>query len=196
MASEVLLAEKGSAAATVTATAYGGQRRPGGRTGGRHGPSPLGSAQLGPMSGGRVLGGKLAPEVLTTTTVWMNLPAELRATTANLWTRLQGAPWFVGLPTGGRPGRIGFSVWGPAPVCRKLAAELGAEVKQPKTLARVYGYGPGFGLDACDAESYAPQKICRVWPALEVKPIEYQHLTHSGLQTFALTLEGVLRDSR
>ena len=38
---------------------------------------------------------------------------------------------------------------------KKVAAELGAEVKQPKTLARVYGYGPRFGMDACDADSYA-----------------------------------------
>ena len=38
---------------------------------------------------------------------------------------------------------------------RKLAAELGAEVKQPKTLARVYKNGPRFGLDARDAHSYA-----------------------------------------
>ena len=69
-------------------------------------------------------------------------------------------------------------------------------MKQPKTLARVYGYGPSFGLDACDPDSYAQQKVRRVWPSMDVKLLDCQHLTRSGLQrpTFALTLEGVSKE--
>ena len=51
-----------------------------------------------------------APEALATTTVCMNLPTEFRATTADLWARLQKAPWFTGLHIGDHPGRIGVSV--------------------------------------------------------------------------------------
>ena len=144
--------------------------------------------------------GKPAPEAPTTTTVWMNLPTEIRTTTADIWTRLQEAPWFAGIRAGDRPGRIGVSVWGHAPVCDdirgRLVAELGTEVKQPKTLARVYGYGPGFGLDACEPDSYAQQEVRRLWPSMDVKLLDCQHLTRSGLQrpTFALTLEGVPKE--
>ena len=119
---------------------------------------------------------------------------------ADIWARLQEASLFAGLRTRDRPGRIGVSVWGPAPVCddihRRLAAELGTEVKHPKTLARVYGNGPGFGLDACDPDSYAQKQVRRVWPSMDVKLIDSRHLTRSGLQrpTFALTLEGVPKD--
>ena len=135
---------------------------------------------------------------LQTATVWMNLREETRETTANLWTRLQAAPWFVGLRTGDQPGRVG--VWGPARVCdeicRKLAPELGTEVRQPRTLIRVYGYGPNFGINTCDENSYAKRELRPVWPTHDVKMVDCQHLSRSGLQrpTFSLTLEGVPPD--
>ena len=56
-----------------------------------------------------------------------------------------------------------MSIWGPAFVCdkihRKLAPELGMEVRQPQTLIWVYGYGPSFGLNACDENSYAQREL-------------------------------------
>ena len=60
MASEVLVAEKGSAAGTTTATGDCLWRSEAalGHIAGCHGPSLLGSAQLGLMSGGLVLGGQ------------------------------------------------------------------------------------------------------------------------------------------
>ena len=69
----------------------------------------------------------------------------------------------------------------------KLAAERGTEVRQ------VYGYGPSFGLHACNPDSYAQEEVRRVWPSMDVKLVDCQHLTRSGLRrpTFALTLEGV-----
>ena len=93
-----------------------------------------------------------------------------------------------------------MTTWGPAPVCeeirRRLAAELGVELQQPKTLVRVYGYGPSFGLNACDEGSYAQQEMRRVWPSEDVRMITCQHITKSGLQrpTFSLALEGVPMD--
>ena len=152
---------------------------------------------LGRCAGMEYWVGTPAPETLTTSKVWMNLLAGSRASIADLWTKLQVAPWFAGLRTGDRPGRVGVTVWGPAPVCeeirQKLALELGAEVQQPKTLLHVYGYGPSFGLNACEEDAYAQQEISRVWRGLDVKQVECQHLTCSGIHRpiFSLTLEGV-----
>ena len=144
--------------------------------------------------------GRPAPDALQTATVWMNLPEETRETTANLWTKMQVAPWFAGLRTGNRPGRMGVTVWGPASVCdeirRKLALELGTEVHEPRTLIGVYGYGPNFGLNAYDRNSYPKRELRRVWPTQDVKMVDCQHLSRSGLQrpTFSLTLEGIPLD--
>ena len=141
--------------------------------------------------------GKPAPESMATTTVWIHLPAESKVTTADACAKLQEAPWFAGLRAGGRQGRIGVTVWGPAPVPdelrQKIAAGLGTQVMRPRTLVRVYGYGPGFGLNACEDGSYAQQEMRRAWPSDDVKMISCQHITRSGLQrpTFSLTLEGV-----
>ena len=102
--------------------------------------------------------------------------------------------------TGDRPRHVGVTVWRPAPVCDeirwKLALELGTEVRQPRMLIRIYGYGPGFGLNACDENSFAQREVRRVWPTQDVKIVDYQHLSRSGLQrpTFSLTLEGVSPD--
>ena len=91
---------------------------------------------------------------------------------------------------------MGVTVWGPAPVCdeirRKLALELGTEVRQPRTLIRVYGYGPSFGLNACDENSYAQRELRRVWPTQDIKMIDSQLLLRLGLHgpTLSLTLEG------
>ena len=145
--------------------------------------------------------GRPAPDALQTATVWMNLPEETRETTANFCTKLQAAPWFDSLRAGDQPGIVGMTVWGPAPVCdeirRKLALELGTEVRQPRTLIRVYGYGPSTGLNACDENSYAQRELRRVWPMQDVKMVNCQHLSRSGLQrpTFSRTLEGVPPDS-
>ena len=191
------------AAASTTQTAHGSQGRTGRYAGGGNGfacgPSTVGSAQLREMSRGGVLGGR-APDSLQTATVWMNLPGEMRETTAILWMKLQAAPWFSGLCTRDRPGHVGVAVWGPAPVCgeirRKLALELGTEVHQPRTLIGVYGYGPSFGLNACDKNLYAQRELRRVWPTQDLNMVDCQHLSRSGLQrpTFSLTLEGVPPD--
>ena len=91
-------------------------------------------------------------------------------------------------------------MWGSAPVGPEIrggiAAELGAEVQQPKTIVRVYGYGPGLGLNACEDGSYAQQDVRRVWPSADVKWPDCRHITRTGLQrpTFTLTLEGVPHD--
>ena len=51
-------------------------------------------------------------------------------------------------------------MWGPAQVCneirRKICVELGAAVRRPETVVRVYGYGPSFGLND---NSYAQQEM-------------------------------------
>ena len=90
-----------------------------------------------------------------------------------------------------------MTVWGLPPVCDKirqnLALELGAEVRQPKTLVRVYDYGPSNGLNACEDDTYGQQEIHRVWPGLDVKLVDCQHLKRLGIHrpTFSLLLEGV-----
>ena len=95
---------------------------------------------------------------------------------------------------------MGVSVWGPAPVGHeirgRIAAELGAEVQQPKTMVPVYGYGPGFGLNACEDGSYAQREVRRAWPSADVKVTDCQHITRMGLRrpSFTLALEGVPRD--
>ena len=112
--------------------------------------------------------GKPAPESMATAMVWINLQAESKVTTADVRTKLQEAPWFAGLRPGVRQGRIGVTVWGPALVPdelrQKIATGLGTQVMQPRTLVRLYGYGPGFGLNACEDGSYAQQEVRRAWP--------------------------------
>ena len=78
-----------------------------------------------------------------------------------------------------------MAVWGPAPVCdeirRKISAELGVAVQQPKTVVRVYGYGLSFGLNAGEDNSYAQQEMRRVWASRDVTMIDCQRLTRLGL---------------
>ena len=141
--------------------------------------------------------GKPAPESMATATVWINLQAESKVTTADACAKLQEAPWFAGLHAGDRQGRIGVTIRGPAPLPaalrQKIATGLGTKVMQPRTLVRVYGYGPGFGLNACEDGSYAQQEVRRAWPSDDVKVHSCQHIARPGLQrpTFSLILEVV-----
>ena len=153
--------------------------------------------QLRRHSGVEYRVGKPAPDALTTSTIWMNLPTASHMTVTDICPKLQDAPWFTGLRAGDGQGRIGVTVWGPTPVHKdirsKRALVLGTEIRQPRMLVLVYGYGPSFGLSACEDDSYAQHEIRRVWPTQDVKLTDCQHITQSGLQrpTFSLTLEGV-----
>ena len=64
--------------------------------------------------------GKPAPECMATATVWINLEAESKVTTADAWAKLQDAPWFAGPRAGDQQGRIGVTFRGPAPVPDEL----------------------------------------------------------------------------
>ena len=52
---------------------------------------------------------RLYAEALVTNPVWVNL-AERQETALVLWMKLQAAPWFAGLLSGDRPGRVGILV--------------------------------------------------------------------------------------
>ena len=97
----------------------------------------------------------------------------------------------------GSPGTCGNLNMGPGPVGLeirgKIVVELGAKLQHPKTTARVYGYGPGFGLNACEDGSYAQQERRQACPSVDVKLTDSQHMTRTCLHrpTFGLTQDGV-----
>ena len=69
-------------------------------------------------------------------------------------------------------------------------------MQQPKTIVRVYGYGPSFGMNVCNDGSYAQQEVRYAWPSADVKLLDYQHITRTGVQrpTFPVAPEGVPQD--